>query len=192
VSTRFVSGYTRLYASFFDHATGTWRPTENPYNPNLNFQTRSRISLYQHRRAVCTAFGVQNSVVQLVSLLFDGAGWLPGLLDFPGDEDCFFQDFAADRGEALLVFEPQAGVTGPSYGIRASFLRDLHPGDLNCDGSVDFGDINPFVLALSDPAVWQASYADCNIMNGDVNENGTVGFDDINPFVALLTGRLRA
>ena len=60
-------------------------------------------------------------------------------------------------------------------------------GDLNCDGSVDFGDINPFVLALSDPAAYAAQFPDCNIMNGDCNGNGRVEFGDITPFVALLT-----
>lgn len=60
-------------------------------------------------------------------------------------------------------------------------------GDLNCDGAVDFADINPFVLRLTDPAGYQAAYPDCPDANGDINGNGSVGFDDINPFVALLT-----
>ncbi len=62
------------------------------------------------------------------------------------------------------------------------------PGDLNCDGEINFGDINAFVLRLTNPAGWQATYPDCNPLNGDINGNGTVGFDDINPFVQLLTG----
>jgi hypothetical protein len=61
-------------------------------------------------------------------------------------------------------------------------------GDLNCDGAVNFGDINPFVLALSDPEAWQQQYPNCNILNGDCNGDGLVSFDDINPFVALLSG----
>jgi hypothetical protein len=62
------------------------------------------------------------------------------------------------------------------------------PGDLNCDGVVGFGDINPFVLLLSNPGAWQTQYPGCPIENGDINGNGSVGFDDINPFVALLSG----
>jgi carboxypeptidase T len=61
-------------------------------------------------------------------------------------------------------------------------------GDLNCDGTVDFGDINPFVLILADPAAWQAAHPDCPWQNGDINGDGTVDFADINPFVGLLTG----
>ena len=63
------------------------------------------------------------------------------------------------------------------------------PGDLNCDTTVDFGDINPFVLFLSDFGTWQTTYSGCNALNGDVNGDGTFpSFADINPFVALLTG----
>jgi hypothetical protein len=61
-------------------------------------------------------------------------------------------------------------------------------GDLNCDGIVDFADINPFVLALSNPAAYQAAYPNCNFLNGDCNGDGYVDFADINPFVVILSG----
>jgi hypothetical protein len=62
-------------------------------------------------------------------------------------------------------------------------------GDMNCDGAVDFGDINPFVLYLADFANWQTTYAGCDPVHGDINGDGTYpDFGDINPFVALLSG----
>jgi predicted small integral membrane protein len=61
-------------------------------------------------------------------------------------------------------------------------------GDLNCDAAVDFDDINPFVLALSDPAGYAAMYPNCSSLNADCDGNGYVDFDDINPFVAILSG----
>jgi hypothetical protein len=62
-------------------------------------------------------------------------------------------------------------------------------GDLNCDGSINFGDINPFVLFLSNYTAWQATYT-CSVQNGDINGDGTYpSFGDINPFVALLIGQ---
>jgi hypothetical protein len=61
------------------------------------------------------------------------------------------------------------------------------PGDLNCDGIIDFDDINPFVLALSDPQAYHAAYPNCDFHNGDCNDDGLVDFDDINPFVGLLS-----
>jgi hypothetical protein len=60
------------------------------------------------------------------------------------------------------------------------------PGDLNCDGIIDFDDINPFVLAISGQATYEYLYPNCYWMNGDVNGDGDVNFDDINPFVALM------
>jgi predicted secreted hydrolase len=64
-------------------------------------------------------------------------------------------------------------------------------GDMNCDGTIDFGDINPFVLYLSNPPGWQAANPDCDPKHGDINCNGLYylppDFGDINPFVALLT-----
>ncbi len=61
-------------------------------------------------------------------------------------------------------------------------------GDLNCDGSVNFFDIDPFVLAVTDPVAYESAYPDCNILNADCNEDGAVDFFDIDPFVALITG----
>jgi hypothetical protein len=60
-------------------------------------------------------------------------------------------------------------------------------GDLNCDGTVDFGDINPFVLRLSNAAAYSDVYPLCPDANGDISGDGTVDFGDINPFVALLS-----
>ena len=60
------------------------------------------------------------------------------------------------------------------------------PGDLNCDGRVDSGDINPLVMALCFPETYAARYPACHGENGDFNGDGTIGFEDINPFAALL------
>lgn len=60
-------------------------------------------------------------------------------------------------------------------------------GDLNCDWTLDFGDISPFVLALGDPEEYQRQYPECNVQNADCNDDGRVDFGDVNPFVALLS-----
>jgi hypothetical protein len=69
-------------------------------------------------------------------------------------------------------------------GIADICIRAL--GDLNCDGVVDFGDINPFVLALSNPAAYAQAFPECHILTGDMNCDGLVDFGDINPFVSCL------
>lgn len=61
-------------------------------------------------------------------------------------------------------------------------------GDLNCDGAIDAFDIDPFVLALIDPAGYQTAWPDCDITNADINNDGLIDSFDIDPFVDLLTG----
>jgi len=61
-------------------------------------------------------------------------------------------------------------------------------GDANCDGVVDFDDINPFVKALIGQGTYEAKYPGCPWLNGDINGDGSVDFDDINPFVKLVVG----
>ncbi len=60
-------------------------------------------------------------------------------------------------------------------------------GDLNCDGAVDLGDVNPFVLALTDPAAYAVTFPNCDINLADINQDRNVGLDDVNPFVILLS-----
>ena len=60
-------------------------------------------------------------------------------------------------------------------------------GDLNCDGVVNFDDINPFVLALNGQAGYLAHYPNCDWRQADCNCDGAVDFGDINPFVSCLS-----
>jgi hypothetical protein len=69
---------------------------------------------------------------------------------------------------------------------RGGLFCPWWPGDLNCDGSFNFLDINPFVLALVDPDRYAKVFPDCDVLNADINGDGLVDFRDINPFVALL------
>jgi hypothetical protein len=71
----------------------------------------------------------------------------------------------------------------------AAFAPGPVPGDLNCDGQVNAFDIDPFVLALSDPDGYRAAYPDCIIYNADANLDGQVNAFDIDAFVELLTGK---
>ncbi len=62
-------------------------------------------------------------------------------------------------------------------------------GDLNCDGSLNFGDINPFVQYVSGFAAWHNAFPACDPHNGDINCDGTYGqwsLGDINPFITLM------
>jgi hypothetical protein len=79
----------------------------------------------------------------------------------------------------------EAGID--DFSISALVCSPPNLGDLNCDGTTNFGDINPFVLALTNPAAYASAYPSCDILNADINGDGSVSFGDINPFVTLLT-----
>jgi hypothetical protein len=89
-------------------------------------------------------------------------------------------------------FADLGGVPGLPLGtwLDAAILpQPFLVGDMNCDGLVNFQDINPFVLFLSNFPAWQATYPGCPAQNGDINGDGLYpAFSDINPLVALLSG----
>ena len=61
------------------------------------------------------------------------------------------------------------------------------PGDLNCDGVVDYSDIDPFVAALGCPGGSATCWTSpCRWLNADCNLDGAVSYDDIDAFVALI------
>ncbi len=64
------------------------------------------------------------------------------------------------------------------------------PGDANCDGQINWQDINYFVAAQNNnEAAWRDMFApaepDCPFANNDVNGDGIVNWRDIDPFVML-------
>ena len=61
-------------------------------------------------------------------------------------------------------------------------------GDTDCDGSINSLDIDPFVLALTDPVSYQATYPACDLSTADINCDGSINSLDIDPFVQCLTG----
>ena len=69
--------------------------------------------------------------------------------------------------------------TKPSTGVK---------GDMDCDGDVDFDDINDFVLGLNSPADYESMYGIPPSVKGDIDMDGDQDFDDISGFVGILSG----
>jgi hypothetical protein len=98
------------------------------------------------------------------------------------------------RGDRRVYFSGRsngAGFGGDFLHLTANMVLcpaapDL--ADLNCDGAVNAFDIDPFVLALTDPAAYAAAWPDCDYMLADCNGDGYVNAFDIDAFVALLVG----
>ena len=82
-----------------------------------------------------------------------------------------------------------AGVYGDWDESNETFEIEAGPGlcagDINCDGVVDFDDIDPFVAALGCPGGVGWPH-ECPWLNADCNDDNDVTFDDIDPFVARI------
>jgi len=59
-------------------------------------------------------------------------------------------------------------------------------GDCNCDGWVNNFDLDPFVLALTNPVGYAQQFPNCDRSTADMNCNGVVNNFDIDPFVTCL------
>lgn len=84
-----------------------------------------------------------------------------------------------DAGEIVW----RSGDTGTSD-IR--YMRRFASGDLDCDGSLDLMDVEPFILALIDPDEYPKQYPACDFMLGDINADGSLDLLDVEPFIELL------
>lgn len=115
-----------------------------------------------------------------------GRTFLRGI-DFPVGAEPFgliARDLDGD-GDAELAVANSGSSTLSVLKNRACDQPRL--GDMNCDGVVSFGDIDPFVLALSGAGAYHAAHPSCAWLLADANLDGVVGFSDIDPFVALLS-----
>jgi hypothetical protein len=94
------------------------------------------------------------------------------------------------------IGQPDAGaMTGGGFTLRGGFWPGASdapcPGaraDADCDGLVNFFDIDPFVMALFDLPAYQASFCDGQICAVDIDCSGLVNFFDIDPFVTCIFG----
>lgn len=94
-------------------------------------------------------------------------------------------------GENELVFAVCGGAaawkpTGVEFVATVTIDASVLLGDLNCDGSVTFEDIDPFVLVLIDKDQYSDQFPNCSFSAADTNQDGSVDFLDIDPFVECL------
>lgn len=96
------------------------------------------------------------------------------------------------------IGQPDAGsATGGGWSLTGGFWNaglaapcgGTTRGDSNCDGGVDFDDIDCFVAALIDEGAWQvcAGNGGCDFRcANDINQDQSVDFNDIDGFVACM------
>jgi hypothetical protein len=62
-------------------------------------------------------------------------------------------------------------------------------GDTSGDGQINFADLAPFVMALTDPSGYDAEFPALDRQRrSDINGDGACNFADLGPFVNLFTG----
>ncbi len=89
------------------------------------------------------------------------------------DGDGFF-----DRDEIEGCGDPANSAITPGHYTRC---------DTNCDGAIDFFDIDSFVLALFNPIQYQTNFPNCGFpCAADTNADGSVDFFDIDGFMNCL------
>ena len=145
--------------------------------------------VYTRTAAGATTIYVDGEPVVSDSLSGDFSTWSSTYRFIVGNELTGSQPWLGEL--QLLAVYSRALSTGEvtqNYFAGPKATADVLTGDLNCDGSVNFSDINPFVQIMTNPTGWQATYPGCPALNGDIDGDGFVDFGDINPFVALLSG----
>jgi hypothetical protein len=103
--------------------------------------------------------------------------------------------FAGTTVQIEFCFDTFDGVLNGQLGwllddvrIVATTPACVLPGDLNCDGSFNGADIDPFFLALGDPTAYAVAFPDCDLTLADMNGDGAVNGADIDPFFECLGG----
>ncbi len=149
---------------------------------------------WEYAKNGATSSGVDSVWVDYLQMVADSTAWndVTALTPLGASSTSWTPTTQSTNCKVRIrSFHPADSTYGPwgeSVGVFSVVQIVILPGDLNCDSAVDFGDINPFVQILADPAGWQAAHPGCPWQNGDVNADGSVDFADINPFIALLTG----
>jgi hypothetical protein len=165
----------------FDERVSVESVSVIPTEASIDVETRVPIPIGVGQTALAISVNAQATVeaqAQSTGLFGTISGAATAAVSFPHSVE--IMRFTGAGGGALprdvLI---QSAVDGYVY---ESTVR----GDLNCDGLINFFDIDPFVMTLFDPSAYETAYAFCHLLNADVDASGAVNFFDIDPFINLL------
>ena len=120
--------------------------------------------------------------------------------DWGTGPDTFDFTITAENASAGDYYDVVFAVVGKAAADGALFYAEEHfyvqvlntVGDVNCDGAINNFDVDAFVMAMTEPQDYAATYPYCDRMLADIDQNGTINSFDIDPFVALLTAKKAA
>ena len=138
--------------------------------------------------------------------IIPGSGWITdpggGALSGFHDGSGRLASVIQSQSDLLVVYDTKGAIVGGPWDLEGQtgesgnigvvvIITDPCAsqicGDTNCDGLFNGGDVDPFFLALGDPAAWQAAHPNCDILcAADVNHDWVVNGADIDPFFAAL------
>jgi hypothetical protein len=182
-------------AEFYTNTATADGPPGSCNDPNAVVMRRDVWYKYTAADDCTLALNVEYDLYDGLAVVYEGPD--PGQLT---ELYCLNSGVAAHPDRDAVSFAVTAGTTywfqvgtrrGGGSGKTLLALRCADTvlcGDANCDRQVGFGDINSFVLLLSNRPTWQAVFPECPVLNGDINGDGATDFGDINPFVTLLSG----
>jgi len=112
-----------------------------------------------------------------LAAVFAALGYNDALLGFNRDLD-------VTKDGRILVDDLR--IVRADIGCQCNECRGLAPADTDCNGRIDFADLEAFYAALRGPDAYALQYPDCDWLNADCNADGTVDFGDVEPFIGLV------
>ncbi|MCK4343070.1 MAG: hypothetical protein KAY37_15250, partial [Phycisphaerae bacterium] len=143
--------------------------------------------------ATCSVQDESDCIVAGGTYLGDDTTCTPNPCPAVGEQACCYPDGSCTH-ETVIDCYTNGGIAQGDGSICAliscvAFVECL--GDSDCDGEINWRDIDYFVAAMNDNVqAWLDMFAPalptCSFWNNDVDEDGTVNWRDIDPFVALM------
>ncbi len=116
--------------------------------------------------------------------------WIHNSSDISGATSDSYTISAVDQDDAGYYYCTVSNGCGSVTSSAATLTVEWERADSNCDGEVNFNDIDYFVAALISQSEWEAMFAEgpyCGYLEvNDINNSGVVNFDDIDYFVDCL------
>ncbi len=167
-------------------------PVNNFNDGNLFYNSGDTINLRLIYRPGAGAFQEPKGTFEfVVDILGDGEGPVSsGPLESGNLEGGIIDGSQISMYTQATPADPDNDFSNTTFGNFVVWQGDVNGtsvGDLDCDGDVDFDDIDDFVLGLQDPAAYQAVYGLPADRKGDTDGDFDLDFDDIGGFVDRLS-----